>query len=234
MISVSTYATDCPEGTYFRRAHERSSYYRSDGTFVSAAKVKASCVEKRFGHDFWIRLLKGGKPKDWPHKETATKWSDNEKERVLEALSVLPEIFQLKSLKGIYRLSKSKDFPNPASHAPNIVVLYDSAFENKRNLARIVSHELAHQIYQQLSAEDRRDYGRVAEWSTEIIGSLVYIDLKRSGYVEEDSKKDPDEDFANNIEYFLFNRKELEKKSPKVHGWLKRQFGDRLNLRGRK
>lgn len=141
----------CSEGLYRVRSHPRRAYYKTDGTYVSATRVAGSCREKRKGHDFWNQKLKEGHPRDWTKKEKSIKWAEEERERVLEALSDLPEILWPKSLDGIYRMSKSKDYPNPASHGGAFVVLYDTAFEKKHRLARILAHELAHQNYEELS-----------------------------------------------------------------------------------
>lgn len=62
--------------------------------------------------------------------------------------------------RNIYRMDKSIDPGNPAT--TNVgrgdIVLYDSAFSLKHNLAHIIAHELSHQLYTGSSDSDRRDY----------------------------------------------------------------------------
>lgn len=62
-----------------------------------------------------------------------------------------------KSEYKIYRMEKSKDGTNPASSAKGIVVLYDSAFNEKNILSRILAHEFAHEIYQGLKYSEAND-----------------------------------------------------------------------------
>ena len=143
--SIASAATSrCPEGTFFRRAHFRKAYIRADGTRVQATRVKSGCVEKQAGYDYWVQRLMNGLPPNWSHKqEFAQGWTEEYRIKTLEALDVLPEIL-FKGVNGIYRLKRSKHGNNPASHGGNMVVLYDSAFDESRNLARIIAHELAH------------------------------------------------------------------------------------------
>jgi hypothetical protein len=56
------------------------------------------------------------------------------------------------------------------------------------------------------------------------------LTLGRKGIVAEDCRVSPEEDFANNIEYFLFDSKTLKEKSPKVFEWLSKKYGDKLKL----
>lgn len=111
-FNASALDKDCPEGTYRRRAHSRGAYYTSNGVFHKATSVRESkCIPKRAGHDFWINRLKNGSPPNWPLKEGGAKWTEEQRDRVLEALSDLPEILWIQSIKGVYRLSRSKDHP---------------------------------------------------------------------------------------------------------------------------
>ncbi len=53
----------------------------------------------------------------------------------------------------------------------------------------------------------------------------------REGFVEEDGKEGPNEDFSNNVEYFLFEPSVLKIRSPKVYEWFSGKYGDKLQLR---
>jgi hypothetical protein len=52
----------------------------------------------------------------------------------------------------------------------------------------------------------------------------------RLDYVEEDGPSSITEDFFNNIEYFIFERKKLQNTAPKVDAWIQKMFGDKLKV----
>ena len=135
-------------------------------------------------------------------------------------------------MDGVYRFSKSKYFPNPASRIGSNIGLYDTAFDEKRNLARILAHELAHYSYDKLSFEDGKRYREVTGWQTKLEGSDVYWTPRPNAFVEDDGKVSPDEDYANNVEYFLFRPKVLKQVTPNAFNWLKNKFGDKFKIRG--
>jgi len=218
------------------KSHFRRGYLRSDGTPVKATNVKSSCKEASAVYKFWSSKIKNGSPSDWPNKnEKQATWTAEEEERILEALENLPEELWSDVIKGLYRLKKSKDFPNPASNGNGHIVLYDSAFESKRNLARILTHELAHISYQNLSKEDAPDYRRATNWGFEAsTGRVYYWKGRESGYVAEDGKISPEEDYANNIEYYLFEPEKLIEETPSAYNWIKKHFGGKFKLKGGK
>ena len=97
----------CPSGLHWVRPHPRRAYTRSDGTHVSATQVRAHCQGNPPAYAVWNPRLKSGFPTKWENKsEKARPWAEDEKERVLEALSVLPDDLLAKSVEGIYRLEK--------------------------------------------------------------------------------------------------------------------------------
>ncbi len=135
----------------------------------------------------------------------------------------------------IYRLKKSKDYPNPASNSDGILALYDSSFDNSRNLARILTHELGHQNYNDLKESDKQDYRRATNWDFELgIDRKYYRIGRKSGYVEEDGNTSPEEDYANNLEYFIYNPDKLRQVTPNAYEWIKKRFGPKLKLKERK
>lgn len=227
----------CPSGFYKVIAHPRQAYYRSDGTFVRATSVKESCREYTAAYKFLKDRIKIGPPPSWPHKkEKFVKWNEDQKNRVIEAFEEIPEILLSDSCKGIYRASKSHDFPNPASNGDGHLVLYDSAFDLTRKLSRVIAHELAHEMYRIFSKKEKLDYSLKSGWNTEIEknGLVFWKPRNDAANVEPDSKVSREEDFANNIEYFLFQPDLLQKKSPQAYQWIKDKFGDKLKLRGNK
>lgn len=231
-IGASALAS-CPEGFYKISAHRRSAYYRGDGSFVPATFVKSSCRQYSATSEVLLKSFKEGLPLGWPHKkETSVKWTEDYKQRVIEAIEEMPEILWSHSIKGLYRALKSKDFLNPASNGDGFIVLYNSAFEAKHRLSRVLAHELAHEMYRELSEKEQLDYCLKAGWSYEIgRNRIIYWKPRKEEDVETDSKTSRDEDFTNNIEYFLFDPTILREKNPKAYDWIKNKYGDKLKLR---
>lgn len=227
-------ALECPPGMYHVRSHTRSAYHRADGTFVNGAHVRESCRAKNPVDDRWAPRLKNGLPPNWPNKaEKNSKWTEDHRERVLEALNDLPEALQKTVLKGVYRFSKSVFYPNPASDDnEGTIVLYDSAFEKNRHLARILAHELAHENYMGLSHSDQKSYRSALGWTSEYEpASRKFFYKERPGdFVEDDGRQGPREDFANNVEYYLFEPNVLKEKTPKAFDWMKKHFGDKFRI----
>jgi hypothetical protein len=157
-------APNCPSGQHWVKQHHRRAYVRADEKHFGAATVKAHCSANPPGFEHWLTLLRNGKPQDWPHPfETGTNWTDEERERALEALSYLPNGLTSQKLEGIFRAQRSSAFSNPASNDDlGRIVLYDSAFDSDRNLAKILAHEFAHRIYAGLSTQDQENYNYAA------------------------------------------------------------------------
>ena len=53
------------------------------------------------------------------------------------------------------------------------------------------------------------------------MSSSEFINV-RGTFVSDDGRDSPDEDFANNVEFFLFRPEKLKKTSPGVYDWLKK------------
>jgi len=129
--NVSRPSTICPPGTHFVRAHDRSDYYRSDGTYVFAAHVTAHCAGNPDGYDFSKSKLNNNRPDNWPNEDEKNKtWTTFEEERVIEELGRLPK--GLLNFKNIYRMGTSIFPGNPASIRNGDIVLYDQAFSKKK------------------------------------------------------------------------------------------------------
>lgn len=234
--SAVSYATEkamsnCPDGQHWVQAHIRKAYIRTDGTLVKATLVKAHCRENRKSDIFWKTKFKDKLPNDWPHKmEKPGHWTDEKKERVLEAFDDLPEVLWSSKIEGIYFGERSKDFPNPATSANKVIVLYDSAFSSKVNLTRILAHELAHQLYIDINREQRDGYRYASNWIA--INKVKTLFLPRAeGFVQDDGRESPAEDFANNIEWYLFQPEQLKRITPQAYNWIRLQFGDSLKLK---
>ena len=227
-------ATKCLPGHHWVKAHGRRAYIRGDGVFVSASFVKAHCQSNPSGYEFWQPKLKAGTPQIWPHKtEKFKSFTASETERVLDALGEVPDILWSENVHEIYRAAKSKDFPNPASSTDGLVVLYDTAFDSKLNLTRVLSHELAHQKYLDLSQEDKESYWFPMNWIPISRKEGIFVS-RQEGFVQDDGRVSPEEDFANNIEWYLFQPEALKKTTPHAFNWIKNYFGDKLKMKGKK
>lgn len=228
----------CSPGKHFRRAHHQSSYVRKSGVPVKGSSHPDECVKNQRSYDVWSPRLRAGLPPHWEFKSEKPKvWTNEEKERVLDALSILPPDLLSTSINGIYRLSTYLENPlNPAAGHAHQIALYDRAFKSKFHLAQILGHEFAHPLFEQLSTTDRVDYAKAAEWSVILWNGLKDKEwiLRRKGRVEEDCQNNVEEDFSNNLEYFLFHPKELKEKSPEVYDWISKKYGAKMKLGGSK
>ncbi len=220
----------CPPGHYVVRSHPRVGFVRSDGTVVKPTTVRTYCKELTYGYEYSQKRFKKGNPKDWPHRnEKPGVWTDSEKEQMIEALEGLPEFLLSDRIEGFYRLKKSKDFPNPASHAEGIIAIYDSAFANPSGLERILAHEFIHQSYKDLSEKERQDYRRATGWHYKVEPDRQFYWVgRKDGYIADDGKTSHEEDFANNLEHFLYDPDKLKKVTPSAHEWIKKKYGDKL------
>ncbi len=215
------------------RPHGRSGYTRADGTHVSPASVTGHCQRNPPSFQKWNDKIRNGLPPHWALKNEESKdWTEDEKERVLEALSELPKTLIADFIDGIYRLKTSDIYSlNPGSQREHEIALYDEAFGENQKMARVLGHEFAHELYSQFSDDEKDSYNKTADWITRDLrsGGKIFIPV-RDGYVEDDGQESPGEDFANNIEYYLFNPEKLQILSPKVYEWIHTHYGDNFKL----
>ncbi len=227
----------CSAGEHFVNAHYRKSYIRTDGTKVSSANVKAHCQLNSKSYLSWNERISSNPSNLWLRKhEKAKKWTEEEKNRVLESLSDLPPAILTGSVRAIFRLEKSTIYDqNPAAGEAGEIAFYDLAFGPKENLTRIFAHELAHEVYRQLSNVEKDQYRKAADWllvknpQATLLYELI-PNRDSDAYVANDGPESMTEDFSNNIEYFLFEPETLQKKTPKVYNWIKEKFGDTFSI----
>jgi hypothetical protein len=222
----------CEPGRHWVKAYFRKAYTRSDGRHFKATTVTAHCSDNPPGYSFWIQKIKETALTNWPIKsEVAKLWSEEELERIIEALGYLPTAMQRDDISGIYRMERSVYFPNPASGDFNgDIAVYDSAFDQTNNLSQVLAHEIAHRIFSSLSPEEVKSYLYAAGWVN--VGTDTHPDyeLLREKTVDPDSKNSINEDFANNVEFFLFNPKKLQGFAPGAYNWISGHFGATFRL----
>lgn len=129
----------CPAGEHWVRSHIQSPYTRANGVSVSGSIHKSHCQKNPPAYAIWNDRLKSTFPPGWQFKKENSKgWTDEEKEEVLNALSILPEALLVKTVEGIYRMKTFLQNPvNPAANHEQQIVLYDKAFGKNQNLARM-------------------------------------------------------------------------------------------------
>ena len=222
----------CGENSHWVRAHHRRAYTRYDGTYVSATNVRAHCQGNPPGYAFWRPRLKDDRPADWPHKNEITKkWTDEETERMVEALGSIPKVLWENSNINFYRMDNSSTvLGNESTYGKNMVVFYDSAFDSKKNLARLLSHELSHDQFDKLTETEKLDYENLNGWYSVLDNKTEVWKNINNKFVEPDGSFSPSEDFANNMEYFLFDPVKLKMISPNAYGWIKQHYGDKLKI----
>lgn len=222
-MSVEVYAEPCPSGKYFVQGHSRQAYYRNDGTHVSKAVISSYC--KQYRSDGALKLkFNPNNPKRWPHKkEKFKKCTQKQKNQIQKALIDLPKILTNVGSLKLHCAKKSVYSNNPAASAPisKVIVLYNSAFTE--DIKRYIAHELAHILYDRLSDFEKKSYRDASGW--EVRNGQYRI--KRKKFSAPDGASDPDEDFSNNVEYYLVENKEFKKRFPKISKWIKKLLGDK-------
>lgn len=124
-------------------------------------------------------------------------------------------------------MSKSLHDPNPASaDREESITLYDSAFGSDRNLDSILAHEVAHIMYSN-TPELSKSYRIASGWLDISDDPKVpnYIPLRKD-FLKPDGSNSPEEDFANNLEFYLNTPNVLKTRSPGVFLWFQNQFKD--------
>ncbi len=146
--------------------------------------------------------------------------------RIVErALSKMPRSFRPSKLKAIAMASGNGGIItgySPAVSSDEYIILFPSAFAKPIEIPRILAHELAHFLSQGEWAAQFRDYQRSSGWKSNSV--------REGGFVESDGKSSPEEDFANNIEFYLFERATLKAKSPEILVWLEKNMSSLLKL----
>jgi hypothetical protein len=196
-------------------------------TFLCHNKCEEYCGKncKSVLEDF-EKKLKNGKPTGWPLSEKISSWKSSEKNLVAEALSQIPDVLVSNSNFFIYRMKKSIDHPNIATNAkmdPRSIVLYDDAFAGNHQLSRVIAHELAHIYYDKLPEQVALTYQYSTNWfSFRKSGSKDDLWISRKeGFVQPDGRVSPEEDFANNLEFYLFDPQKLKTVTPHAYEWIR-------------
>lgn len=204
--------------------------------YMCSLRCEEFCESKKEHCDIdtdWIKKIKDGRPAVWSLAvEKETRWAAKEKDEIAKALSSLPNYFKKLKINGFYRFKKSIQLGNPAStDGSKEVIIYDRFFEDNKPV-NVLVHELSHVIYFELSRKLKLDYLKVADWKElSLQGSESTFQTGRVNFVESDGSDSPEEDFANNVEYFLTEPNILKDKNPKIYNWIKENFSEKFTLK---
>lgn len=200
-------SVNCPNGYFPVKAHTRNAYTKQDGTTVSATNVKEQCRPYRTLKTPEPKFL-ANRPINWPvSKEKFKTWRKEEESEIRKILDNLPKTLTHFGEIKFYR-SIEKSFNPAVSNSENrIIVIYDSFSANNKN--RVIAHELAHFLWDAMNIDERDEYYLSSEWKKS--ADRKTISLMRKDIQIQDSYLGPHEDFANNVELFLFQRESLIK-----------------------
>ena len=168
---------------------------------------------------FWSNVLNGD-PKPF-QKSTADKVI-----RIAKAISRLPLGFEPKSLKAVVTTSSIGLLApsNPAASYPDRIVLFPKAFSSAQPLERILLHEVVHQLTNSEWSGSLKSFEKAIGWDRPDGAS------RPGQFIEQDGSDSPEEDFANSVEYFVFEAGKLESTSPAIYNWIKKNLGSKLKL----
>lgn len=203
------------------------------GTFMCPNRCDEFCkpAPKCKPDPFWVKQIKNGRPGHWPNSsEIAVGWSEADKKALLTALGQLPDDLKVRNLEGIFRLGKSIEIGNPGTEIDGAISLYDRAFGGPYSLGRVIAHELAHLSYDSLSLNQKNDYMEKAGWIRPKADQPLKPSEDRK-FVDRDASSSPEEDFAHNLDTYLFDPERLKVSVPEVYEWISKNFSKNFALK---
>lgn len=172
-------------------------------------------------------------PQNWGDiSEKVKPWTAQEKRLAINAMMTLPRKLVERSRFRIHRTRIAKFKDNPAASTGDSILLYDRAFRSPPPLARVLAHELAHVYWNDMTVDEKRAYRIAANWiRLEPSGKLV-PGRAAATFAESDGTISMTEDFANNVEYLLFDPQKLKALTPSLFAWLRTTLGDKFVVGG--
>ncbi len=201
-------------------------------TFACADRCDEFCKSKSCLLDtYWQGKIKNGRPEKWDlPTEVSTQWSSAERQRLLELLSRLPNNLKSVPFDGFYRMKKSVILTNPGTTATtgDKISIYDRAFGNPFfSTSQVVVHEFGHVLYRHLRESERQSYRDSLKWKIGPEGT----ESRPGNFVSPRSKDGPDEDFAENVYFFLFEPAKLKSTVPPAYEWISGKFSKNFKLK---
>lgn len=180
---------------------------------------------------YWRDKIKNGRPSKWDlPTEVSVEWSESEKRKLLELLSRLPDELKAIPFDGFYRMRKSVDIINPGTtnKSGDVIVIYDRAFENPfLSTIQTVVHEFGHIIYLNFKESDRQSYRDYLKWTR----SPTHSESRSGSFISSRSKDNVDEDFAENISFFLLEPLQAKAIVPLAYEWISQKFSKKFKLK---
>jgi hypothetical protein len=138
-----------------------------------------------------------------------------------------PKGFIPKSLKAVVRATQL-DFlspQNPASSSDEFIIFFPPAFSSGTRLDRVLFHEVVHHLISNEWSSDFLKYKKEFGWD-----GLKDSGFRKGKFVETDGKASAEEDFANNVEYFVFDQETLKETSKNIFSWINKNLKNRLKI----
>jgi hypothetical protein len=184
------------------------------------------CSPDKFG----LKKIKDGRPNGWPSPlEKTVSWARADKEALLLALAQIPNELKNDKIQGIFRMQKSDNAGNPGSYSEGNIVLYDRAFNSNYSLARVIAHEPAHGIYENSSDKWKNGYRDALGWKLNRY-TQAYQPPKNRKFVKPEGQDSPNEDFAINVDFYLFDPSQLKATTPRAFEWIEKHFSKKFKL----
>lgn len=145
-------------------------------------------------------------------------------------LAELPKSFEPRNLKAVVGASGNPDplsATSPASGSKEYIILFPKAFTDLGLLKRVLAHEVVHFLARREWRGSFEKYKSISGWSS-LPKGMVY---RKGSFVEIDGQFSAEEDFANNIEYFMFDPSKLKATNPEIFAWIQKNFAKSLILR---
>ncbi len=112
---------------------------------------------------------------------------------------------------------------NPASSSDEFIILFTPAFSSSTRFDRVLFHEVGHHLTINGWSSDFLKCKKESGWNGLKDGAY-----RNGEFVENDGKTSTEEDFANNIKYFVFNKEKLKEASKGVFNWINKNMKNRL------
>lgn len=216
----------CDSSQRWVEAFHQDAYRVGNGKVVPAKDVPGHCEKTTPADKTWIAKLLDGKPSTWRPGEKVSKWTAEQRERVLAALREIPDFLKDPNIFGIFRMKDSETPNNPASSDYSDIVLYDRAFSDKENLTQVLEHEMAHRLFDKLPKSEQDDFRNVGQWEENPQKPGTFLrGREKGGFVRENDMANPEEDFADGIVTFLNDPEKLKRTAPRVYRWMKDHYG---------
>lgn len=206
------------------------------GTFNCTSRCYELCRPKTTCGDYrkmLTTIFSDVPPQAWDEVSEKTKpWKISERKLAIKSVLSLPRKLIEKSAFKIHRMPIAKFKKNPAATKGHDISLYDAAFRSGTPLARILAHEAAHVYWNDMKTSEVEAYRIAANWIRLVPSQKLVPGRAAKTFTEPDGMLLMTEDFANNVEYLLFDPDKLKKLTPSLFQWFRATLGDSFVLGG--